>query len=486
VTPLRAALSLNSVSLVKKLVSVGYDIDEEHFTRSKTGGTVLHDFIDDMHWVDLFLELGADFNKSNQRMGKTPLHLVVERKLVPAFDRLINLDGIDVNIQDFNGRTPLHIAAACGNFLQTLLDDPRVRTDLKDTSGYTPLEYATLSASWGGQAQLEDLLRFSEPILDPGEGSLSPLICAAQYEAKDTVHNLIPKVLNINKHRGVDRKGILHWAAINNWDDVVDAAVGLGKAEVNQTDHSGKTALHYAAELGNLSAARRLLKHGATVHSKDCNGRTAPHAAAVAGFADILNLLLLDSDVDVNEEDNEKRTLLHWAATWDWRSIMSSMLDHPNLVVTKTDCYRRNALHVAALCGCPNIFQLLMEREELDINDMDAFGNTVLHLAARCGSLSVTEVVLKNITSFQAQQRNKWGQSALDVAIRYNSADVKERLQMAGVRSFVVEKPLREFYLKRVTEATKETTEENANTCRALISVYDLKRLEKEEGREGW
>lgn len=475
-TPLQAAVKLNSASLVRRIIATGYDIHEDFPGGKSRHGTVLHYNIDKMSWVDLFLELGASSNKQDA-YGKTPLHLAVERKLVEPFNRLMKLEEMDVNIQDDNGRTPVHIAAGCGNFLQTLLNDHRVRTDLKDTKGYMPCEYAALSASWGGRVELEDFLRFSESISNPKDNGLSPLIFAAQHESKDIVIDLIPKCLNINKHRGVDRKGILHWAAINNWDDVVDAAVRLGKAEVNQIDYSQKTALHYAAELGNLSAARCLLKHGATVHSKDGNGRTAAHAAAVAGFSDVLNMLLQSSDMDVNEEDNEKRTMLHWSATCDWMSIMSSVLDQPDLIITKTDCYHRNALHMAALCGCPNVFQLLLGREELDINDADAFGNTVLHLAARCGSLSVTEIVLYNVTSFQTQQRNKWGQSALDVAIAYNSSDVKERLQVAGVRRFIVDRPVQHPYSQPPDETRKKShTSKNTNTCMWLISNYDLKR----------
>jgi hypothetical protein len=54
-------------------------------------------------------------NDQNER-GKTSLHLTIERENFPAVELLLqsykaHLGKLDINIQDSNGNTPLHIAA---------------------------------------------------------------------------------------------------------------------------------------------------------------------------------------------------------------------------------------------------------------------------------------------------------------------------------------------------------------------------------------
>jgi ankyrin repeat protein len=165
------------------------------------------------------------------------------------------------------------------------------------------------------------------------------------------VSDLIAAVRDINIHRGSDRKSALHWAAINDWDEVIHTAVQRSGAEPDLTDISGKTALHYAAELGNHASARRLLRCGASARVKDNFGRTPVQAAAVEGFADVLNLPLLESDLDVNEQDSQGCSLLHWAASWDWNPLMAMVLEQPNIDLLKRNCQCRTALHIAAVCG---------------------------------------------------------------------------------------------------------------------------------------
>ncbi|GIL65030.1 hypothetical protein Vafri_18881 [Volvox africanus] len=61
---------------------------------------------------------------------------------------------------------------------------------------------------------------------------------------------------------------------------------------INIRDKYQRTALHWAAEAGQVEAAECLLDYGVDPLATECNGRTAIHLAARAGRTDILRLLL--------------------------------------------------------------------------------------------------------------------------------------------------------------------------------------------------
>ena len=63
------------------------------------------------------------------------------------------------------------------------------------------------------------------------------------------------------------------------------------KADVDEKDKGGKTALYLAAREGHEAVVRLLLEHKADVDAKDKGGKTALHLAAEKGHEAVVQLL---------------------------------------------------------------------------------------------------------------------------------------------------------------------------------------------------
>lgn len=63
--------------------------------------------------------------------------------------------------------------------------------------------------------------------------------------------------------------------------------------DVNQRNHTGLTALHYAVLTNNLDSVKLLINHGANVCSQDEYGFSPLHTAAALGYLQVTSLLII-------------------------------------------------------------------------------------------------------------------------------------------------------------------------------------------------
>ena len=439
-TPLRHALRIRSLHLVTKFVESGYDIDEEAAVpepgSNKNMGyyvigeatTALHSYVCDPEVVALLLQHGANPNVRDF-LKRTALHAAILYQGTFAVKALLALSNIDVNAEDFKGETPLHYQSAMG-VLPTLIFDKRVDVSKVNGNGLSAM---ALSAFWGDESVFNGFVDGQDFDLSEYDEGFSPLICAAKQGWKGITCRMLEGVTDVNEHRGFDKKSIVHWAVINEWEDVLQTAVHCGNADVNAIDLSGKTGLHYAAQMGLFRMARQLLRYGASARIQDAAHRTAVHTAAVEGFADTLRPLILESDCDPQDVDAQNRSLVHWAASCDWAFLMMTVLEMPSIETTKRDHHGRTACHIAALCGCPNVLKVFVGLDLFDASEVDAYGNTCLHLAARGQSMTAVNLLLRYY-DIQKHRVNCWGQTALDVALVYAATEIADILVEAQVR----------------------------------------------------
>jgi ankyrin repeat protein len=185
--------------------------------------------------------------------------------------------GINKNAQNSDGRTVLIAAAARGELdIVNLLLSRGVDVNVKDNRGYTALAHA-LEARY---SEVEEAL-LNRPELNPNVGGLLGRPVLLAYVWRD------------NKK-------------------ATERLLALG-ADVKLVDKDGDTALHGAAETGNVEIMRMLLDKGANPNAKNNQGGTPLMWAAVFGNEDAARLLL-SRGADASLKDNDGITALEWAS----------------------------------------------------------------------------------------------------------------------------------------------------------------------------
>jgi hypothetical protein len=124
---------------------------------------------------------------------------------------------------------------------------------------------------------------------------------------KDRNIDEVNKIIN----QGPDIKAVWHEAVRIGYPQGVKALLDAG-ANVNAITKYGSTALHLAAEKGDLDVVCTLLQdQKVKVNDRGENGRTPLDFALLGGYTDVAKLLR-DAGANINAQDDRGETILHW------------------------------------------------------------------------------------------------------------------------------------------------------------------------------
>jgi ankyrin repeat protein len=262
-----------------------------------------------------------------------------------------------------------------------------------------------------------------------GDGN-NPLHLAAQnghVEAMEVLMRLEQFSLGCNKFG----KTALHLAAQNGHGNVVEFLTDL-KVDPNVKDRDSWTPLHHAAWKCYDVVVQKLLDapFGTNWWFQDRLGQTALHLAAERGNVNIVTILL-QKGADVTVQCDDGQTVLHRAAWGGSKAVMMELLSertgHTGFL-DLIDKDGRTALHIAAEKGNASLVELLLGCSATpDIQDN--MEQTPLHLAAQSGHLHVA-MQLVDKTELELEDKN--GLTPLLVAIKNGHADVVSMLIKAG------------------------------------------------------
>ena len=246
--------------------------------------------------VEKLLKISAfkkDIDGQHDKDGSTALIHSAEKGHVEIMDLLLKA-GADPNLPDFKGRSPLIHSASRGkkNAVEKLLSVEGLEVNAEDKYGRTAFTHAAKN----GHVEIMDLLlkASADPFHKSFKGQ-TPLM----YSARAGKTNAVKKLLQINSTHQINTRDngrgltALIQAVKRGHDEIVDLLLKAG-ADPNLSDFKGRSPLMYSAMKGKPSVVKRLLQIESVrknINSQDKNGNTAFLLAEEEGYTEITALL---------------------------------------------------------------------------------------------------------------------------------------------------------------------------------------------------
>ncbi|CAD6184343.1 unnamed protein product [Caenorhabditis auriculariae] len=286
--------------------------------------TLLHSLLDDgLQEPAIFLiQEGCDVNVSKRFLveaeddQQTPAHMAVSKGLDDVLAALVQR-GVSLDVQDSEGRTPLHIAVRQRNpsAVNVLLQAPDVSfVGIRDKLGLTPLSQAMINRDHKiAAAIVERQPHAAEQMNGAGENLLHSAIRTNKLE------NVL-FLLGVGRadptrltNDGTQRSP-LHLAATAD-DEMIIRTLILAGCDVNTRMNNDMTPLHEALRSRHAANACILLENGADPNLLDDIGENALHYAVRSGSLECIRAVLDDGRCQRRRLNQAGQTTLHICAT---------------------------------------------------------------------------------------------------------------------------------------------------------------------------
>jgi len=268
----------------------------------------------------------------------------------------------------------------------------------------------------------------------------TPLIVACNMEDEQLAAHLLTSGCRVDA-AGYEANTALHRAAESGNVALVRLLVDHD-ADTTLTNAAGNTPLMIACDSGHVDVVRYLLQHSQTaadsprpLQCANADGRTCLHLAAVAGSVELADLLL-EAGVSAYEVDaagNTALVLAVWSRNFDLASALlraaaagsCGLADYVNLPGE----LGRGVIHWAAVHGVVPLLDELWAAVGgwLAVDRRDAAGDTPLVLAARAGHTPALRWLLDRGLC-AVNWRGDGGRTALHWAVLVADRDAVEYL----------------------------------------------------------
>ncbi|KAI5843102.1 kinase-like domain-containing protein [Morchella snyderi] len=230
--------------------------------------------------------------------------------------------------------------------------------------------------------------------------------------------------LNSSDHQG---RTALFRAAYGNHHALIQYLLERG-APSSQGNGEGITAIHIAAQWGNLATMEFLLAHGAGVNERSLDGRDPLYFAVISGDLECVKFIVR-SGADIKHRDRHGYSPLHIAVERA-HIVMIDYLISLGFDVMEELVDGRAALDLAAESCNYDIIKFLVKKGA-DVSHRDhSMGMTALQRVAQEGSLPSAVYLLKH--GAKANEMTSNGRTPLFFACVSNNVDLVQYLMLNG------------------------------------------------------
>eukprot|EP00741_Cyanophora_paradoxa_P021259 tig00021348_g20519.t1 len=422
--------------------------------QDKWGTTPLHEACGNHHEAVALrlLAAGADLSLKNAD-GRTPLDVAgpaLRARLIEASVKSVawdlfhaaregNLETIrhlveggrvDVNVQDWDDRHVLHLAAEYGHgeLARWLLARPGLRVNVQDRWGVSPLheackhrrsEIAVELVEHGAdmflpdaadatpldvadEAMREALVRKLDLRSSALRGDLGPprpARPAAAFEealrvrgAAESVRSIVEKGAGSVDDADADGNTLLMYAAMGGHERVVKYLLDQG-CHRNTQNNQGETVMHFAAARDHTAclallvdaganvngAARLLLARGAVFNPQEANFRELMRDAVKENKSALFGVL---EEAKVRLYDHVLVELLFLACRYNAPAVLEMCIRGGVDINVGEGAEGRRPAHEAAAHGHDSLLRSIIEDHKANLSARDGAGRSALHVAA--------------------------------------------------------------------------------------------------------
>ena len=309
-TVLSLAAAKGSYEVVKALLTKPQiDVDAIDVAGRRTPLMLVSEFAEknELEIIRALIERGANPNLRDQQRGRTALSAAIEAGRFQVVETLLDFNQADLFCKDDDGRGLLHYASRFGHTgIVRLLREKGLEVNLRDDSGFTPLHEAVC-------AEIPDAAQFVELLLDLGADSTIPdnnggtPFASALVYGHSEVANVLKKKTNIGDTvEATTVEGLPVWILVKlGRVDLIVEAITAGTANLHEMEPAtGDGPMHIAISVGRDDILRVLLEAGKM--DPNVTGRfecTPLHIAAIYDRKEALSVLL-EKNASLNPLDH--------------------------------------------------------------------------------------------------------------------------------------------------------------------------------------
>ena len=267
-------------------------------------------------------------NMLNASEGEVSLHEAAAKGLLSVIRQWL-ADGGDIEGRNTSGQTALHVAAVEGQVdaLKLLM---AAGADINAPLGELRITALHMACYTVDQVMVETVLNY-KPDVEARVNGVTPLFTAVSVGNADIVRLLFDAGADVRARTTCDPgagESVLHLAVAHYKTCLLPVLLQHGAdANAAGTNPPGQTALHIAAQYGNVDALRILVAAGADASARYADGTTALHLAAYHGHVNVAKALL-EHGLDISDTDQNGDMPLYAASIRNQHSMLRFLLDN--------------------------------------------------------------------------------------------------------------------------------------------------------------